>query len=387
MQYLTREEQQAVAADTKLARIAQVFMERSGRRPVEIWLWNRRGQEKALLMKELLVHKSRWGSLTLVYINNMDAEPFIAAMASGVPSLQRLHVGSKSIFSLPLSLETTPRLSSVIVTRYSCTLRLPSRSLTQLRFLDVGGDSLGLVNWLENCPALEELTSYFNYDSREDIINLYGKEIQLPILNKLKLKDARLEQSQVLLNYLRAPALRSFWFRPSSLRSFWFRPSSETFLSHLRNFLQRSVPSLESLLFIGREQRLPDGLIDILSTVPTLQELKLVHLFVDNRVVEALTYRSSSRTVQTMDAPLCPQLHLIDFAVKDDVSAGAVVDMISSRCKNGDPDSVAGVHKLEKMRIFDPNKALLGLQDHAVIVDCVLHGLYLEVSTFCSLKD
>lgn len=96
----------------------------------------------------------------------------------------------------------------------------------------------------------------------------------------------------------------------------------------------------------------------------------------------ALTYRPSSRTQRTIDVPLYPQLHLIDVGVTEFVPDSEVVDMISSRCRSGDSESVAGIHKLMNVVIFDPNKAFPGLQDHPVIVDCVLHGLSFKVSSF-----
>lgn len=273
MPYDTCEGQQAVDVDTKLARKAQVFMKRSGCRPVSIWLWKwRRGG--ILVMKELLLHKSRWKSLNLEAIREMDAEPFAAAVASGMSSLQSLNVVTTRDFisSLPLSLETAPHLSSIVFR--CCTLVSPSHPLAQVRFLQVAGDSKALANWLEHCPALEELNYDFHDDLPEDDISLFRKETQLPSLNKLKLIDASEEQSQILLNYLRAPALQSFFFKPGFDRIY-----GDIFLSHLRIFLQRSAPPLESLLIIANEQLLPDGFIDILSAVPTLQELRLLGPF------------------------------------------------------------------------------------------------------------
>lgn len=308
-------------------------------------------------------------------------EPFITALAHGVPFLQNLDVGilKRLRFSLPLSMETTPRFSSL--TCHISSLIPPSRLLTQMRYLKTAGDiqSLqSLINWLKHSPALEQL-SYRSLPlspGRNSIIS--GIEIEMPSLHTLKLDsiESPSMQAQVLVDQLRVPSLRS-------LTLFRLDPD---FFPHLHNLLRRSSPSFKSLIIKHSRLGSPDILTAILSIAPTLQELSLDRN-IDNRFIEALTLRPSSHTERTMNASLCPKLRRIEFWVTKSVSDAALVGMIASRCENGDPGLGNSFRGLEKVVIFDYDNAFSALQDHPTIVNCVLlHGLRYEVCFILSLE-
>lgn len=367
-------------ADTKVACKAQVFLERSGSRPVSIWLLSRSSEAMALITEELLLHIPRWKSLLLII--PMDSfEPFITTLARGAPSLQSLDVrlSPRFAYSLPLSLETTPCLSHL-----SCNspiLITPSRPLPQMCYLETGGNVHDLVHWLKHCPALEKLSYTFHSRHNESIND--NTAIQLPLLKMLKLAYgyscpplSAVAQAQLLVDRLWVPTLRSLSLYHLETTKF----------THLDNFLRRVASSLENLMFDFCESFSSDGDIAILSIVPTLHKLTIYDSSNNNKLVEALTCQPSSRTARSINTPLCPQLCQIKIGQSNGLSESALVDMISSRCGDEACGPSSGVYKLEKIVIIDDSNKLPDLQDHPVIVNCVLHGLCFEVGSFWSLK-
>lgn len=389
--YYHNEEQE----DSRYLNALKVFMTRSGALPVSISFERNRVYDMALFGKELALHSLRWRSLKLR--GDQSVMQILGALQEGAPLLETLEVETYDpSTTVEFDAAAFPRLSYLLLSFGVYTLKPSSPPLSNLRSLNLKSEGLfdNVLNWVQHCPALEQLTVDLEDERIVDpLVNGEGHHVglqfELPLLTTLDLHcyyDADFRLITLMLDHFRTPALLTLRLGIYPSR-YGAREWRERFFPHIFGFLNRCSPSLEQL-DITACCLSDDNIFDILALSPSLRILSLGHWVATDRLIKRLTFPPFSDDEAEAETLLCPSLQEFTVEVDHRISEAVLADMIASRW-SGTPISTREVqsYSQEKERVGQLRevsvKSYSELRLNSDVSRCIAQGLTLNVSLIC----